>query len=99
MKTQTISFLPKDYQEHSNWRLAIIKDRCKGCEFCVTFCPTEILELSPEINSKGYHPPKLKDGKTMDDCAKCRFCELLCPEFAIFLEELTDEPPSSSSKG
>ena len=37
----------------------LIKDRCKGCEFCTEFCPQGILELSDDFNAKGYHPPKV----------------------------------------
>ena len=32
-------------------------ERCKGCGFCVEFCPTNVLALSSAFNSKGYHPP------------------------------------------
>src|ERR1019366_3911274 len=32
-------------------------ERCKGCGFCVEFCPTHVLSLSSAFNSKGYHPP------------------------------------------
>jgi len=44
-----------------------------------------VLEVSEEFNSKGYHPPYVKDG---DGCVSCGLCEMLCPEFAIYrLEE------------
>ncbi|MBL7073705.1 4Fe-4S dicluster domain-containing protein [candidate division KSB1 bacterium] len=62
--------------------LHIIKDRCKGCGFCVEYCPREVLELSDEFNIKGYHPPYVKDE---EGCADCRLCEAICPEFAIFV--------------
>lgn len=67
-------------------QIYIIPERCKECELCILYCPEQILEKSTEINEKGYHPPKLKDGKTFDDCADCRFCMLICPEFAIFIK-------------
>lgn len=66
-------------------KIFIIPERCKECELCIIYCPEQILEKSHEINEKGYHPPKLKDGKTFDDCADCRFCALICPEFAIYI--------------
>ena len=60
----------------------IIKDRCKGCGFCVEYCPKDVLELSYEFNVKGYHPPIVKHE---DDCCYCQLCETICPEFAIFV--------------
>ncbi len=62
----------------------IIKDRCKGCGFCIEFCPKEVLEASDEFNQKGVHPPKVKDENM---CALCGFCEAICPDFAIFAIE------------
>jgi 2-oxoglutarate ferredoxin oxidoreductase subunit delta len=63
-------------------RIHIDKDRCKGCAFCVEYCPRDILELSEEFNIKGYHPPFIKNE---DDCCYCQLCETICPEFAIFV--------------
>lgn len=59
----------------------IIKERCKGCGFCVEYCPRDVLEFSTEFNKKGYHPPYVKEE---GECANCGLCEMLCPEFAIF---------------
>jgi len=63
-------------------RIHIDKDRCKGCAFCVEYCPRDVLELSEEFNIKGYHPPFIKNE---DDCCYCQLCETICPEFAIFV--------------
>lgn len=63
-------------------KIHIDKDRCKGCAFCVEYCPRDVLELSEEFNVKGYHPPIIKDE---DKCCYCQLCETICPEFAIFV--------------
>ncbi len=59
----------------------IIEDRCKGCGFCITHCPMDVLELSDEFNINGYHTPRVKD---IENCINCGLCEILCPEFAIW---------------
>lgn len=61
--------------------VVIITDRCKGCGFCVEYCPRDVLMLSRAYNRKGYHPPTVqKPG----ECLNCNLCEMICPEFAIF---------------
>ena len=64
-------------------RVYIIPERCKECKYCWTFCPPGILELSDEINSAGYHHPRVKKGRE-SDCTNCQMCTRICPEFAIF---------------
>jgi len=61
--------------------LHIIVERCKGCGFCVEFCPNRVLEESKDFNSKGYHPPVVKHDL---ECNNCGICEVICPEFAIY---------------
>ncbi len=68
----------------------IIEERCKGCGFCVEFCPQEILIMSDQINAKGYHLPAIKDNS---HCVNCGLCALLCPDFAIFIENKGDRSP------
>ncbi len=65
----------------------IIPDLCKGCGFCIEFCPRQILEKSDQLNKKGAYPPKVVDE---DKCALCGFCTAICPEFAIFAVEKKD---------
>ncbi len=62
----------------------IIKDQCKGCGFCIQFCPEKVLEESEEINARGVHPPKIVDESK---CIICSFCTVVCPDFAIFVVE------------
>ncbi len=61
--------------------VTVIIERCKGCGFCVEYCPRRVLVLSRTFNRKGYYPPAVaKPGA----CVNCTLCEMLCPEFAIF---------------
>lgn len=67
-------------------RIRINKEYCKGCGFCIEFCPKNIYEPSNELNSKGYQLP---EAVRQDDCSECGLCELYCPEFAIVLKSDT----------
>ncbi len=62
----------------------IIEDRCKGCGYCIEFCPREVLQFSSHFNRKGYHPPTVKAAEA---CVNCHYCEIICPEFAIYSVE------------
>ncbi len=68
----------------------VLVERCKGCGWCVEFCPRDVLEISDDINSKGYHPPVV-DKTLAHACVSCGLCELLCPEFAIYVEQTEGE--------
>ncbi|MDP2919486.1 MAG: 4Fe-4S binding protein [Dehalococcoidia bacterium] len=57
--------------------------RCKGCDFCVEFCPQHIIYQSLETNPKGYQVVRVTD---MDQCTGCDNCARVCPEFAIWVE-------------
>ncbi len=60
----------------------VLDNRCKGCGFCVEYCPRNVLELSHDFNEKGYHFPVVPRPL---DCVDCKLCQNICPEFAIFV--------------
>ena len=75
--------------------VVIIADRCKGCGFCVEYCPKDVLVISEEFNIKGYHPPTVvKNG----ECVNCNLCEMICPDYAIYSKEVEDEVAAESGE-
>ena len=83
--------VPLDFDDIpvSRGRVMILAERCKGCEYCITYCPRGVLKMSSSFNPKGYHYPEVTDDS---HCVNCHFCEALCPEFAIFSVSDSPEP-------
>jgi 2-oxoglutarate ferredoxin oxidoreductase subunit delta len=75
--------LPQAVSKAKKVRGAVFMDtrRCKGCGFCIAFCPPRVLEFSPEFNPQGYHFPHLVNP---EGCTGCDLCGLYCPDFAIY---------------
>ncbi len=60
--------------------VAIRKESCKSCLYCVKFCPKGVLSAGKEVNSKGY--PYVVVEKP-EACIGCAMCAQICPEAAI----------------
>jgi 2-oxoglutarate ferredoxin oxidoreductase subunit delta len=65
----------------------IVDELCKGCTFCIEFCPTDALQKSTDFNKHGYHYPLMARPQ---DCVNCGYCQLLCPDFAIWSQREGD---------
>jgi len=84
--------LDTDQIQVSKGIVHILEERCKGCGFCIEFCPRDVLEMARHYNVKGYHPPRVKKP---EDCVNCHYCETICPDFAIYSVEAPAEPKPS----
>lgn len=61
--------------------LEIARERCKGCELCVSVCPKDVLRLDlASVNAIGHHPVMLIDPAP---CTSCALCARICPD-AVF---------------
>jgi 2-oxoglutarate ferredoxin oxidoreductase subunit delta len=69
-------------------KVKLNKSLCKGCGYCIEFCPNKVLEKSDELNEKGVQLPKIAHE---EKCISCGLCALLCPDFAITMEAEDDE--------
>jgi 2-oxoglutarate ferredoxin oxidoreductase subunit delta len=60
--------------------ITIDPERCKGCSFCIEYCPREAIVLSDRLNMKGYFTAAFDEEK---GCSGCATCAVMCPEVAI----------------
>ena len=61
-------------------KVVIDKERCKGCELCISVCPLKLLVMSEDLNSAGYHSAVFMDN---EKCTSCTLCGTMCPDVAI----------------
>lgn len=66
-------------------RIRIDKERCKGCELCVTVCPRKLIRKSEEFNNRGLNFVVFQDEGSQ--CTGCALCALICPDVAIEVEK------------
>lgn len=62
--------------------ITITAGLCKGCGYCIKFCPKQILAMGTERNRRGHFYPVCSDP---DKCISCAICASMCPEGAIEL--------------
>lgn len=81
---------PFDYAEKATipGLISIDQERCKGCGYCVEFCPRWVLKMSTELSPKGYLLATVDDETK---CLACGYCEVICPEFAIRLATVSND--------
>jgi len=62
-------------------KVNINKDRCKGCQFCIVYCPKGLLKKPTKLNKLGVHPV-IFTGED-EACIGCGFCVIMCPDCCI----------------
>jgi len=60
--------------------IVIDREHCKGCELCITACPTDVIRMEKTVNSKGYHFAYMENP---DACTGCANCAVVCPDGVI----------------
>ena len=73
-------------------KIIIDKEMCKGCSYCITACPRDVIAFDKGLNSMSYHPAVPVD---TDRCNGCGLCAVICPDIAI---EVWREDKKSKTK-
>jgi NAD-dependent dihydropyrimidine dehydrogenase PreA subunit len=81
--------------DHSNYRVKINGQTCKGCGLCVQRCPMEALQLKESSPKEGQK--KITELIAPDRCLGCGLCVHKCPTQSLTLEQRTEitNPPQT----
>jgi 4Fe-4S ferredoxin len=83
-KTDTAKALTLEWVLHvKNYRLALDKNRCAGCQICTLACPKEAIKLEKQPKTMGEKAKKAKIDIDLPRCNFCGICDILCPYGAM----------------
>lgn len=68
--------------------IKFIESLCKGCGYCIEFCPNKVFEKSDQRSVKGTVVPEIVYS---EKCTLCELCTMLCPDFALTIGEVEAE--------
>jgi len=62
------------------WSVAVERDFCKACRFCIDVCPVDVFQWSKDVNRLGWFPI---EAAHEDNCVGCMLCYQVCPDFVL----------------
>ncbi|MCE7984695.1 MAG: 4Fe-4S dicluster domain-containing protein [Caldilinea sp. CFX5] len=74
--------------------VTIDRERCKGCQLCISVCPQAVLHLSTQLNSHGYPTITLAEGE--QHCTGCALCALVCPDVVFSVYRTARQRPPAA---
>lgn len=62
-------------------RIVINSNLCKGCGYCLLYCPKQIIKIGENFNAMGFKYAVPNDLEKK--CTACKTCAMMCPDAAI----------------
>lgn len=66
-----------------NYKLALDRDVCVGCQICTLACPKEAIKIEKNPKVEGQKAKKAKIDIDLAKCNFCGICDILCPYGAV----------------
>ncbi len=66
-----------------NYKLALDKDQCVGCQICSLACPKEAITVTKQPKVAGQPAHKAKVDFNLEKCNFCGICDITCPYGAV----------------
>jgi 4Fe-4S ferredoxin len=84
LKKDTADTLTLEWILHvKNYKLALDKARCMGCQICSLACPKDAIKLQKQPKVQGEKTKKAKIDIDLAKCNFCGICDVSCPYGAI----------------
>ena len=58
-------------------------ERCKACGLCIAYCKKNAIEMTDELNSRGYKHIRIIE----ENCIGCGICYTVCPDGVFTITE------------
>ena len=65
-------------------KIKIDKEKCKGCELCISVCKKSVIKISQKMNKMGY---RFAEPTNKKNCTACVNCAIICPDTCIEIEK------------